>query len=271
MLKNYENGYLWLDIIMQNARLDEAQSGIKTAGRNINNLRYADNTIFMAESKEKPKSLLMKVKGESEEAGLKLNIQKTKISESGPITLWQIDGETMKKVTDLIFLGSKITVDSDCSHEIKRHLLLRRKAMTSTDGVLKSRDITLPTKVCIVIAMVFMVVMYGCQSWTIKKAEHWRTDAFDLWCWKRLLRVLGLQWDQAIQYWRKSTLNISWKNWCRSWSSNTLATCCEEPIHWKRPWCWERLKAGGEGDDRGGDGWILSLTQWTWVWANSGK
>ena len=157
---------------MQNARPDEAQSGIKTAGRNINNLRYADNTIFMAESKEKPKSLLMKVKAESEEAGLKLNIQKTKISESGPITLWQIDGETMKKVTDFIFLGSKITVDSDCSHEIKRHLLLRRKAMTSTDGVLKSRDITLPTKVCIVIAMVFMVVMYGCQSWTIKKAEH---------------------------------------------------------------------------------------------------
>ena len=157
---------------MQNAGLDEAQCGSKIAGRNINNLRYADNTIFMAESKEKLKSLLMKVKGESEEAGLKLNIQKTKISASGSTTLWQIDWETMKKVTDFIFLGSKITVDSDCSHEIKRHLLLRRKAMTSTDGVLKSRDITLPTKVCIVIAMVFMVVMYGCQSWTIKKAEH---------------------------------------------------------------------------------------------------
>ena len=157
---------------MQNAGLDEAQCGSKIAGRNINNLRYADNTIFMAESKEKLKSLLMKVKGESEEAGLKLNIQKTKISASGSTTLWQIDWETMKKVTDFIFLGSKITVDSDCSHEIKRHLLLRRKAMTSTDGVLKSRDITLPTKVCIVIAMVFMLVMYGCQSWTIKKAEH---------------------------------------------------------------------------------------------------
>ena len=139
---------------MQNAGLDEAQCGSKIAGRNINNLRYADNTIFMAESKEKLKSLLMKVKGESEEAGLKLNIQKTKISASGSTTLWQIDWETMKKVTDFIFLGSKITVDSDCSHEIKRHLLLRRKAMTSTDGVLKSRDITLPTKVCIVIAMV---------------------------------------------------------------------------------------------------------------------
>ena len=157
---------------MQNAGLGDAQCRSKIAGRNINNLRYADNTIFMAESKEKLKSLLMKVKGESEEAGLKLNIQKTKISASGSTTLWQIDWETMKKVTDFIFLGSKITVDSDCSHEIKRHLLLRRKAMTSTDGVLKSRDITLPIKVCIVKAMVFMVVMYGCQSWTIKKAEH---------------------------------------------------------------------------------------------------
>ena len=178
---------------------------------------------------------------------------------SGPITSWQIDGETMETARNFIFLGSKITADGDCSHGIKKYLLLGRKAMTNLDSLLKSRDITLPTKVCIVIAMVFMVVMYGCQSWTIKKAEHWRTDAFDLWCWKRLLRVLGLQWDQAIQYWRKSTLNISWKNWCRSWSSNTLATWCEEPIHWKRPWCWEKLKAGQEGDDRAWDGCMASL------------
>ena len=154
---------------MQNARLDEAQAGIKTAGRNINNLRYTDDTTLMAESEEELKSFLMKVKEESEKAGLKLNIQKTKIMASGPITSWQIEGETMETVTDFIFLGSKITADDDCSHEIKRHLLLGRKAMTNLDCVIKSRDITLPTKVHIVKAMVFPVVMYGCKSWTIKK------------------------------------------------------------------------------------------------------
>ena len=143
----------------------------------------------MAESKEELKSLLMKVKEESEKAGLKLNIQNTKITASGPITSWQIDGETVETVTDFIFLGSKITLDGDCSHEIERHLLLGRKAMTNLDSVLKSRDNTLPTKVHIVQAMVFPVVMYGCESWTIKKAEHQRTDAFKLWCWRRLLRV----------------------------------------------------------------------------------
>ena len=156
---------------MQNARLDEAQAGIKIAGRNINNLRYADDTTLMANSGEELKSLLMKVKEESEKAGLKLNIQKTKIRASGPITSWQIDGETMKTVTDFIFLGSKITADGDCSHEIKRRLLLGRKAMTNLDSILNSRDITLLTKVCLVKAMVFPVVMYGCESWTIKKAE----------------------------------------------------------------------------------------------------
>ena len=153
---------------MQNARLDEAQTGIKTAGRNINNLRYADDSSLMAESKEQ-KSLLMKVKEESEKVGLKLNTQKTKIMVSGPITSWQIDGET---VTDFIFLGSKITADGDCSHEIKRRWLLGRKAMTNLDSILKSRDITLPTKVCLVKAMVFPLLMYGCESWTAKKAEH---------------------------------------------------------------------------------------------------
>jgi len=174
---------------MRNARLDEVQAGIKIAGRNLNNLRYADDTTFMAESEEELKSLLVEVKEEKEKAGLKLNIQETKLMASGPITSWQIDGETMDTVTDFIFLGSKITADGDCSHEIKRRLLHGRKAMTNLDSMLKIRDITLPTKVHLVKAMVFPVVMYGCESWTIKKAECQRIDAFELWCWRRLLRV----------------------------------------------------------------------------------
>ena len=157
---------------MRNAVLEEAQAGIKIAGRNINNFRYADDTTLMAESEEELKSLLMKVKEESENVGLKLNIQKTKVMTSGPITSWQIDGETMETVSDFIFLGSKITADGDCSHEIKRHLHLGRKVMTNLDSILKSRDITLPTKVCLVKVMVFPVVMYGYESWTIRKAEH---------------------------------------------------------------------------------------------------
>ena len=165
--------------------LEEAQAGIKIARRNINDLRHADDTTLMAESEEL-KSLLMKVKEESEKVSLKFNIQKTKIMASGPITSWEIDGET---VADFIFLGSKITADGDCSHEIKRCLLLGRKVMTNIDSILKSRDITLPTKVHLVKAMVFPVVMYGCESWTIKKAERRRCDAFELWCWRRLLRV----------------------------------------------------------------------------------
>ena len=158
-------------------------------GEIINNLRYADDTTLMAESEEELKSLLMKVKDESEKAGLKLNIQKMKIMASGPIISWQTDGETMETVTDFIFLGFKITADGDCSHKIKRRLLLGRKAMTNLDSLLKSRDITLPTKVRLVKAMVFPVFMYGCESWTIKKAERRRIDAFELWCWRRLLRV----------------------------------------------------------------------------------
>ena len=173
---------------MQNARLDEVQAGIKIAGRNINNLRYTDDTTFMAESEEELKRLLMKVKDESEKAGLKLNIQKTKIMASGPITSWQIDGETMETVRNSIFLGSKITVDGNCSHEIKRCMLLERKAMTNLDSILKSRDITLPTKVHLVKAMVFPVVMHGCETWTIKKAVC-QIDAFELRCWTRLLQV----------------------------------------------------------------------------------
>ena len=157
---------------MRNAGLDETQAGIKIAGRNINNLRYADDTTLMAESEEELKSLLMKVKEVSETVGLKLNIQKTKIMASGPVSSWQIDGETMETVTDFIFLGSKITADGDCSHEIKRCLLLGRKLMINLDSIVKSRDISLPTKICLVMAVVFPVVMYGCESWTIKKAEH---------------------------------------------------------------------------------------------------
>ena len=161
---------LYAGYIMRNARLDEAQAGMKTAGRNINNLRYADDTTLMAESEEELKSLLMKVKEKSEKVGLKHNIQKTKIMASGPITSWQIDGETVERVADFILGGSKITADGDCSHEIKRCLPLGRKVMTNIDSILKSRDITLPTKVCPVKAMVFSVVIYGCENWTIKKS-----------------------------------------------------------------------------------------------------
>ena len=167
---------------MRNAGLDEAHTGIKIAGRNINNLRYSDDTTLMAESEEELKSLSMKVKEESEKVGLKLNIQKSKIMTSGPITSWQIDGKTMETVRDFILGGSKITADGDCSHEIKKCLLLGRKSMTNLDSTLRSRDITLPTKVHLVKAMVFLVVMYGCESWTIKKDDHRRSDAFELWC-----------------------------------------------------------------------------------------
>ena len=172
-----------------NAGLDEAQAGIKIAGRNINNLRYADDTTLMAECEEELKSLLMKVKEESEKIGLKLNIQKTKIMASGPITSWEIDGETVETVSDFIFLGSKITADGDCSQEIKRRLLLGRKVMTNLDSILKSRNITLSTKVHLVKAMGFPLVMYGCESWAVKKTECQIIDAFELWCCRRLLRV----------------------------------------------------------------------------------
>ena len=172
----------YAEYIMWNDGLDEAQTGIKISGRNINNLRYADDTTLMAESEKELKSLLMKVQEESEKAGLKLNFQKTKIMVSGPITSWHIDGETMETETDFIFGGSKITADGDCGHEIKRHLLLGRKAMTNLDSILKSRDINLLTKVHLVKAMIFPVVMYGHESWTIKKVEHQRIDTFELSC-----------------------------------------------------------------------------------------
>ena len=174
---------------MRNAGLHEAQAGIKIARRNIDNPRYAEDTTLMAESEEELKSLLMKVKEESEKVGLKPNIQKNKIMASGPITSWEIGGETMETVSGFILGGSKITADGDCSQEIKRPLLLGRKVMTNLGSILKSRDITLPAKVRLVKAMVFPVVMYGCESWTVKKAECQKIDAFELWCWRRLLRV----------------------------------------------------------------------------------
>ena len=213
----------------------------------------------------------MKVKKESEKVGLKLNIQKTKIMASSPITSWQIDGETMERGTDFIFGGSKITADGDCSHEIKRHLLLGRKAMTNLVSLLKSRDIILPTKVHLVQAMVFPVVMYGCESWTIMKAEWQKLDAFELWCWTRLLRVpwTARRFNQCIL--KEISPGCSLEGLVQKLKSNPLATWCEELTHWKIPWCWESLKMREEGDDRGWDGWMASPTQWTWVWVNSGS
>ena len=180
-------------------------------------------------------------------------------------------GKQWKQCQTLFLRGSKITADGDCSHEIKRHLLLGRKVMTNLDSIFKSRDTTLPTKVYLVKAMVFPVVMYGCESWTIKKAEHRRIDAFELWCWRRLLRVpwTARRSNQSIL--KEISPGISWKDWCWSWNSNTLATWYEELTHLKRPWFGERLRAGGERDDRGWDGWMASPTRWTWVWVDSGS
>ena len=206
---------------MRNAGLDEAQAGIKIALRNINNVRYADDTTLMEESEKELKSLLMKVK-ESEKFSLKLNIYRMKMMASGPITSWEIDWETVETVSDFIFWGSKITVDSDCSHESKRRLLLGRIVMTNLDSILKSRDITLPTKVCLAKAMVFPVVIYRCESWTIKKAELQRIDAFELWCWRRLLRV---PWTA-----RRSNQSIL-KEISPEYSSEVLTSL--EVLHWK--------------------------------------
>ena len=175
-------------------------------------------------------------------------------------------------MTDFLFVGSKITEDSDCNHKIKRRLLFGRKAMTNLDSVLKSREIILPAKLCIVETLVFPVVVW---MWELDHKEGWELKN---WCfWTVVLEKtlqspsFGLQGDQTSQSWRKSTLNVHWKDWCWSWSAITLTTCCEELTHFKKPWCWERLKAGGEADNRGWDGWMASPTQWTWVWANSGK
>ena len=177
----------------------------------------------------------------------------------------------LEAVSDFIFLDSKVTADGDCSHEIKRCLLIGRKAMTNLDSILKSRDVTLPTKVHLVKAMVFPVVLWGGGSWTIKKPEHWRTDAFELWCWRRLLRVPWTTRRSNQSILKEINAEYHWKDWCWSWNSSTLATWCKELTHLKRPWCWERLKAGGERDDRGWNGWIASPTQWAWIWVSSGS
>ena len=250
---------------MRNTGLDEAQAGIKIAGRNINNLRHTDDTTLMAESEEL-KSFLMKVKEESEKAGLKLNIQKTKIMASSPITSWQIDGET---VTDFIFLGSKITADGDCSPEITRSLLLGREVMTNLDSILKSRDVTLPTKVRLVKATVFPVVMYGCENWTIKKAEHQSIDAFELWCWRRLLRV---SWTA-----RRSNQSIL-KEISPEYSMEGLMLKLKLQYFGHLMWRAESLEKilmlgkiedRRRRDNRVWDGWLASLTQWTQVWVDS--
>ena len=188
---------------------------------------------------------------------------------SSPIASWHIDGEIVETVTDFIFLGFKITADGDCSHEIKRHFLLGRKAMTSLDSILKSRDITFPTKVRLVNVIVFPVVICGCESWTIQRAERRRIDVFELWCLRRLLRVPWTARRSNQSVLKEISPEYSLKDWCWNWSSNTLAAWWKELIQWKRPWCWERLKAGGEGDDRGWDGWMASPTLWTWVWVSS--
>ena len=190
---------------------------------------------------------------------------------SSLITSWQIDGETMETMIDFIFLGSKITADGDCSHEMKRCLLLGRKAMTNLDSVFKSRDITLLTKVHLVKAMLFPVILYGCESWTIKKAEHQRIDALNCGVGEDSLEPLGLQRRSNQLILRKSVLNIHWKDLCWNCSSNSLAGCCEESTHWKRPLFWERLRAGEESSVREWDGWGASRTQWTWDWARSGR
>ena len=232
---------------MRNIGLHEAQAGIKIAGRNINNLRYADDTTLMADSEEL-NSLLMKVKEESEKVGLKLNIQKTKIMASGPITSWQIDGETVQTVADFVFWVSRITADGNFSPEIKRCLLLGRKAMTNLDSIFKSRDITLPTKVRLVEAMFFPVVTYGCESWTIKKAERQRIDAFELWCWEDAWESLGLQRDvhpKGNQSWifigrtdAEAETPILWsldvKNWLigKDWRREEKGTTEDEVARW---------------------------------------
>ena len=208
---------------MRNAGLEEGQAGIKTAGRNIKNLRYADDTTLMAEIEEELKSLL-KVKEESEKVDLKLNIQKTKIMASGPITSWQIDGETLETVAGFIFLGSKITADGDRIHEIKRDLLLERKVMNNLNSILKSRDITLPTKVCLIKAIFVSVVMYGWESWTIKKAERQRIDAFELCCWRRLLRVPWTERRANQSILKEISPGYSLVGLMLMLNSNTLAT-----------------------------------------------
>ena len=213
----------------------------------------------------------MKVKEESEKVGLKLNIRKTKSMASSPVTSWQIDGETVETVADFICLGSKITADGDCSHEIKRHLLLGRKVMTNLDSILKRREITWSTKVCLVKAIVFLVVMYGCESWTVKKAECQIIDAFEPWCWRRLLRVpwTARRSNQSIL--KEISPEYSLEGLMLKLKPQYFGHLMQRTDSLEKTWCWERLGAGREGDDRGWDGCMASLTRWTWVSVNSGS
>ena len=247
---------------MRNAELEEAQAGIKIAGRNINNLRYADDTTLMAESEEELKSLLMKVKEESEKVGLKLNIQKTKIMASGPITSWQIDGETVETVADFILGGSKITADGDRSYDIKRCLLLGRKVMTNLDSILKSRDITLPTKVRLVKAMVFSVVMYGCESWTVKKAERQKIDTFELWCWRRLLRVPWTARRSSQSILKEISPRCSLEGLMLKLKLQYFGHLMQRVDSLEKTLMLGGIGAGGEGYDRGRDGWMASSARW---------
>ena len=214
-------------------------------------IRLRDNLDCVAESEEELKSLLMKVKEESEKVELKLNIQKTKIMTSGPITSWQIDGETVEMVSDFIFLGSKIIADGDCSHEIIRCLLLGRKVMTNLDSILKGRGITLPAKVRLVKAMVFPVVIYGCESWTIKKAEHRRIDAFELWCWRRLLRVPWTARRSNESILKEISPGCSLEGLMLKLKLQYFGHLMWRADSFEKTLCWERLRAGGEGDDSG--------------------
>ena len=254
---------------MRNAGLEEAEAGIKLAGRNINNLRYADDTALMAESEAELKSLLMKVKEESKKVCLKLNIQKTKIIASGPITSQQIDGETMETVADFIFLDSKITADGDFSHEIKRHLLLGRQVITNLDSILKSRDITLPTKVRLVKAMVFPVVMYGCENWTIKKAECRRTDVFELWYWRRLLRVpwIARRSNQSIL--KEISPGCSLEGLMLKLKLQHFGHLMQRADSFEKTLMLGRIE-GRRKRGRQKMRWLDGITtQWTWVWVNS--
>ena len=261
---------LYAEYIMRNSGLEEAQAGIKIAGRNINNLGYSDDTTLMAESAEELKSLLMKVKEESEKVGLKFNIQKTKIMASGSMTLWEIDGETVETVSDFIFWGSESTADGDCSYEIKRCLLLWRKVMTNLDSRLKSKEITLPTKVHLVKAMAFPVVMYGYKSWTLKKAGCWRIDTFELWCCRRLLRVSWTARGSNQSILKEISPGCSFKGLMLKQKLQYF-----DHLMWRVDSLEKTLILGGlgagEGDNRGWDGWMASPTRWAWVWVNSGN
>ena len=258
--------YFYAEYIMWNASLDEAQAWIKVPGKNINNLRYADDTTLMAESEEELKNLFMKVKEESEKVGLKLNIQKAKTMASR----WGNSWGNNENSDRLYFLGLQNHCRWWCSHEIKRHLLLGRKVITNLDSILKSRDDILPTKVHLVKAMVFPVVKYRCESWTIKKAECRRIDAFELWYWRRLLRVPWTARRSSQSILKEIGPEYLLEELMLKLKLQYLATWCNKPTHLKRPRCSERLKAGGEEDDRGWDGWMAPLTWRTWVWASSG-